>query len=285
MLEATFEKALDKWREYATNAYDLRIRLQRSIVRSVRSLATSGRMQGIAGGTFRRLRLSLEPLRAERCGSITWGDRPIGTTTVLQAVSAQSDVPICIGAGMMVACCLGVMMQQDFLDLHKLHVMGIQPTRLALHLCNPPDTADTVLVITRPNKVFTTDGYSCNNPLYSITGNSAQSSILALFMKQSVDRLKGTQIATGSTVSCMKIGDCSDTISHVARHREFVYSAGTRSTDNKGDLAWFTYAYVERLWRGSIPDQCMDALNCAVCSNIISSDLRLGPDCHPSHVG
>ena len=73
--------------------------------------------QGKVGQATRLARLSLEPLTMSTEGTVMWNCRRIGSVTY------QGKHPV--GVGTLIACELGSMLQQEKLDVHKDHALGI----------------------------------------------------------------------------------------------------------------------------------------------------------------
>lgn len=65
--------------------------------------------------------MALEPLMIDRLGIIKWMRESIGKCAPCLVVEGS---PIPIGAGTIIAGAIGMMIQQDALDRHKLSLMG-----------------------------------------------------------------------------------------------------------------------------------------------------------------
>jgi len=126
-----------------------------TLLEDVRVLGISMNSQGDVGRDFRLIRVALEGLIVARSGNVLRLGEMIGTVTPCAGPDGVGTVAL--GTGQMIASAMGVMIQQDALDLNKLSLMGMSPSTVPAHAARLPRPGESVLAMTRPTTYLSED--------------------------------------------------------------------------------------------------------------------------------
>jgi len=244
-------------------------------IESVRVLATSSTEQGIAGFAFRRIRLGLEPLMIKSDGTVTWlCEAIVATAQILD----QDQRSVSISAGQLITSYLGVCAQQDLLDLHKLPLMSISPTSLALHFADDRTPNDIVIVMARPTRrhSHTADTYDATFQVYMIeppenmmSPECVSNGISNWMMLQTGARLA---IMSAKSARQLVVG-MSSMAANVTR---WICTPALRTCPQPQlsvQPPWYTFASTEFMCRSNVADSCIDCIRIAVEAGHITTDV------------